>query len=286
MKEKMKLLNDIDAAIDEMNEEKINMGLDALRAMEEDPLSVEDPGLFAARIIALERSGKNMIRHKKYFKPVLAAAMIAAMALTAYAATTMNLFSFGKGDRYVTVRTTNEMSEDEANTFADQNLQPGDQAGATLQADTEEYSFDTVAEAAQKLDMVIPIPSAMPEMQLESVHASVTSFGEASESRMVWTQYSDDEGRMFGLTVGREVLGGDDTTFTASDMDPGSLGSYKSSSGVEFATLTESNDDGSMTAHIATVMIGEYEYSMVFVGFDQGQREAIIDSADLSAYVK
>lgn len=39
-----------------------------------------------------------------------------------------------------------------------------------------------------------------------------------------------------------------------------------------------------VTAHIATTMIGEYQYSLVFFGFDELQRTEIIDSVDLSVY--
>lgn len=286
MEEKKKLLNEIDVAIDAMDLSIIKTKLDDLQKMEQEAIIVEDSRLFAARIIELERSEHHMLIPKKQMKTILIAAMIAIMGMTAYAATSLYRYSFGEGDRYVRVRTTSEMSEEEARAFVNDNLQEIDSEEMVLQVDTKDYSFSTVEEATQKLDMIIPIPAAMPEMQLESIEASVITFGDESEICTVWITYTDIHSRMLGLTVVREVMNGDSTSYSSADMDPGSLDTYKSESGIEFNTLTESNSDGSMTAHIATTVIGQYEYSLIFEGFDQEQREDIIDSADLLVYSK
>lgn len=286
MEEKKKLLNEIDVAIDAMDLSIIKTKLDDLQKMEQDAIIVEDSRLFAARIIELERSEHHMLIPKKQMKTILIAVMIAIMGMTAYAATSLYRYRFWEGDRYVSVRTTNEMSEEEARAFVNDNLQEIDSEEVTLQADTKDYSFSTVEEATQNLDMIIPIPAAMPEMQLEPIEASVITFGDDSEIRTVWITYTDIHSRRLGLTVVREVMNGDSTSFSSADMDPGSSGTYKSKSGIKFDTLTESNSDGSMTAHIATTVVGQYEYSLIFEGFDQEQREDIIDSADLLVYSK
>lgn len=288
MEEKIRLLKEIDAAIDAMDEAGINKGLEALRNLEESPVYVEDSKSYAAHILKQSRRENKMIRPKRYVRAAIAAAAIALMGVTAYAATTLNLFGFGNGDTYVTVRTNQQISEQEARALVESDgRNPAEQPeDAGMQVDTEETAYDSVEAAARALDMEIPLPAAMPQMQLESVKATVNKFGDAAESRTVWIEYEDGQGRMLGITVVREIMSDDVSSFTTNDMDPGSLGTYQSKSGVVYTTLTESDDSGANTAHIATAMIGEYEYSFVFMGFEEAQRQEVIDSVDLSGYGK
>ena len=50
------------------------------------------------------------------------------------------------------------------------------------------------------------------------------------------------------------------------------------------ACAYESDSTGERTAQIATVLLGEYEYSLVFVGFEPQEWQKIVDSTDLSPY--
>lgn len=224
--------------------------------------------------------------HKPY-RLAIVAAVVAALGISVYAVSTMNLFSFVSGDKYVTMRTTESMTEDEAKVFVgDKQSESIPEDVPVMRAEQEEFTFETVEEAGQQLDMTLLLPAALPEMKLDSATGQIVHFGDNMENRYCWLIYSDAQERIFGLTVVREIVaeGVPVTGYTTHDMDDGSLGSYKSKSGAEYTTLTESNDTGDMTAHIATTAIGEYEYSLVFVGFNEAEQHAIIDSADLSIY--
>ena len=281
--DKLRILKELDAAIDTMDETQINMGLDALQKLEQEPIGVEDTESYVARILEINRRETKIMKPKRYFRVAIAAAAIALMGITAYAATTYHLFGFGNGDRYVTVRSGSGFTEQEARDMAE--AEHGDIPDEmVMQVNSKDYVFDSIAAAEQGMDMIIPVPAAMPGMKLESVSGTITEFGDSAESRTVWINYTDEQGRIFGITVARDILAEGNTTYTSSDMDPGSLGTYQSKSGVEYTTLTESDDRGTKTAHIATTMIGEYEYSLVFFGFDELQRMEMIDSVDLSAY--
>lgn len=284
MDDKTRILKELDAAIDAMDETKINQGLDALQQLDPIPMYVEAPEVFVAHILECNRRENKVMKPKKYFRVAVAAAAIALMGITAYAATTYNLFGFGQGDRYVTVRSNDGITEQEARDMAEADNSTDISEDMTMQADSKDYEFDSVAAAEAGMDMIIPVPAAMPEMKLDSVDGTITKFGDSAESRTLWINYTDEQERLFGLTVVRDILAEGNTVYTESDMDPGSLGSYQSKSGVEYTTLTESDPSGEKTAHIATTMIGEYQYTLVFFGFDETERAEIIDSADLSVY--
>lgn len=289
LKDRKQILAELDAAIEEQNLDAIERGLEALSQAETHPIAPEDPMVFCAAIKKLDKEQRTM--KKPIYKIAIVAAAVALLSVGVYAASALNLFSFRQGDRFVTMRTTESMTEQEARELVegDASAREENTAGvsqeAVGQADVEEFTFATPEQAAAKLDLKLPLPAAMPELPLSSATGSVMRFGENYEDRTVWLNYGDPADKAFGVTVIREILpeGEAVTSYTTHDMDEGSLGRYKSKSGTEYTILSESNEDGSLTAHIATTMMGEYEYSLVFVGFSQAERNAVIDSTDLSS---
>lgn len=287
MQDKAEILNKIDAAIDAGDLDEINARLDELSAMESLTIRPENAKLFAARLQKLNKEKNAMIRPNRPIRIAIVAAAVMLMGLTVYAATALNLFNFQQGNKFVTMRTTENMTEQEAKKFAGENVDSSVPDGATiLRPDTKDFAFETVEQAQEMLDMKIAMPSDLPDMELESADGTIASFGDDTEKRTLWLNYSDKRGRMFGITTVREVIkpGAAVTGYTIHDIDDGSLGKYKSKSGIEYIILTESDETGEKTAHIATVMIGEYEYALVFFGFEEDERHEIIDSVDLSIY--
>lgn len=285
MNKKAKLMMDIDNAIDRQDMDAVGHGLEALSSVLS-PIAAEEPLLFSARIKKLSKEKHIMSRPEVSLKIIIAAAAVAVLGVGAYAASTLNWFSFANNDNFVTVRTTGSMTEQEARELVGESYPDPDALpeGALAQtAGSEPFTFDSVEEAARALDMRLVLPGSMPDMALENVQAQTADFG-GMETRTAWINYADDDGRRFGVTVVRSIIpaGSDITSYTQNKIDPGSYGTYKSKSGAQYKTMTESNPDGTLTAHIATTTVGEYEYALVFVGFDEAQRQAIIDSADLS----
>ena len=284
MQKRIDALKKINVAIDRMDEIEINAGLSQLK--EENPISPQDAKAFAAKILTLKKEKKPMNKSARYIRIAIAAAAVLAMGIAVYAAATLNLFGFQKEDKYVTMRTTVIDSEEEARELVEHDGTESIPEEIIMDVESEDFTFDSAEQATKEMDMVVPIPSAMPEMELDSADGTVHAYGEGHESRMLWLSYSDMQERMLSITVSRNIIpdGLDVTAYTETDMDEGSLDSYKSKSGIEYTLIRESGDSGENTADIATVMMGEYEYALVFVGFDEAQRNEIIDSADLSAY--
>ncbi len=289
MQEKQRVLKELDTAIDAMDMASIERGLNTLQELEHQPVKAENVQDFAARIKNLNREDKMKMKPSKTMKVALVAAIVSAMGITAYAANELKVFSFAKGDKYVTVTTTEDMTQEEAEAMvkmSEGGVQPAD-ADVKMMVEPDSLMFESVEQAEKDMDMNVILPETMPELPVSEIMGQKLDFGHV-ENRMLWITYGDPEERAFGLTVGREVVKSTEPVigYSASDMDEGSLGSYTSKNGTVFTTLTESDDASERTAHIATVQVGEYEYTLVFFGFDDAERLAIIDSVDLSAYAQ
>ena len=185
------------------------------------------------------------------------------------------------------MRTNQAMTEQEAPALVRDDLQErSDAPDGNSAVLAPQQSFQSVEEAEAAMNMTLILPSAMPEVKMDSIKGQ-SLYNEAGyQNNTVWIVCSGPGGRMLGVTTTREVVpeGAPLTSYTLHEFDEGSEGSYRSKSGVTFTTLTESDGTGERTAQIATVLLGEYEYSLVFVGFEPQEWQKIVDSADLSPY--
>lgn len=286
MEKNRRILAQLDAAIDKMDLEEINRGLKELSALGNDEILPEEPKLFAARIHQLNKERQTMKKSRKPLRIALIVALVSLLGITAYAAGVMNLFTFVSDDKMVTMRTTESMTEQEAQAFVAEDSATKAPPEAMETPDMSNYTFDNVEQAEREMDMKLILPGALPAMTLDSATGQTIQYGDSLETRTVWLTYSDAAGRMFGITTSRKIVapGSSVTGYSTNEMDPGSAGTYQSKSGTQYTTLTESDDTGEKVAHMAVATVGEYEYVLVFLGFEQAEREAIIDSADLSAY--
>lgn len=293
MRDKKQILHELDEAIDKMDMETVNASLEQLSHVENIPDIAEDANLFAARIEMISKENRTMKHPKNVFKLTLAATIALALGLTVYAVANPQTFAFLSGDRFVTMRTNQSMTSAEAQDMVREAQEVEKNAPARSEEDIaaltpESMTFETPEQAEKELDMRLVLPSAFPQMTLDSISGQ-TMYGESGyKSSTMWTEYSDTADRRLGVTIVREQIptGEEITSFTQHDIDKGSLGSYKSKSGLTFTTLTESDESGEKQAHIATTTVGEYEYTLVFFGFEESERQAILDSTDLSAYQK
>jgi hypothetical protein len=290
MKSRQEILKGLEAAIDSADMRGIDSGLESLASVEPETITPEDVNLFSARILKLSEEKQPMKHLGKTARVAVAVAAVLLMGVTVYAAVTMNLFSFQSGEKYVSIRTTDSMTPEEAQAFAEENQAARPEEDAVNVINGEDFplqEFASVAEAEAGMDMIIPLPAAMPDLEFSRATGQSYTFREGYGSRTVWLEYGSVEtGRAFALTVSREVVaeGEDITSYSEQDIDEGSLSSYTSKTGVKYDTLTESDETGERTAHIANAMIGEYDYAVVFFGFEEAERQQILDSIDLSAY--
>ena len=284
---KLNAMRALDRAIDLGEMAEIDRCLDALSSLEGASIRAEEPAAFSARILHLEKENRPMKHSKKAIRLAFAAALAAVLGVTVYAAVNLHLLSFSSGTRYVTMRTNQAMTEQEAQALVRDDLRErSDAPDGNSAVLAPQQSFQSVEEAEAAMDMTLILPSAMPEMKMDSIEGQ-SLYNEAGyQNNTVWIVCSGPGGRMLGVTTTREVVpeGAPLTSYTLHEFDEGSEGSYRSKSGVTFTTLTESDGTGERTAQIATVLLGEYEYSLVFVGFEPQEWQKIVDSADLSPY--
>ena len=285
MNEKQKILRELDAAIDGMDLDGIDRNLTRLTALEPHKIEAEDVKLFAARIKQLDKERNYKMKNGKTIRIVLvAAAILTVTSIGVYASGVLNRFTFAYGDRITTVQTTESMTEAEAQKLVDD--AKSDSTEGASEAESENYTFKTVEEAENKLDTKIAVPAKMPEFELTEMTGQSVKWGDGMESRTVWALYGSPDSKAVGITVDKRIVKPDSefTSIAISDMDENSMGEYKSKSGRIYVMFSESDDSGKRTARIAKTEIGNYEYALVFAGFEEAEMHEIIDSADLSVY--
>lgn len=285
MKDEKQLLKELDQAIDQMDLRAIDDGLDALSAMETNPIAAEDAKLFSARIQKQSKGSFHMQKSRKALKIAVCAAVIMLVGVTAYAAGATRLFQFHTNDQVANIRTTQSMTDKEANelmnTIHDSAEEPNSENTA---APSDYITFDSAQDAAKQMDMQIIMPERMPDLPFESATGNSNDLGNGAKQGTVWLNYGSPEDKLFGMTVSRTILPPDsDTTFySGAYVDEGSISTYKSKSGMTYTMAKESDPAGEKTATIATISVGEYDYALVFFGFEKAEYEAVIDSLDLS----
>lgn len=213
------------------------------------------------------------------------AAVVAVTGVSVGAATLLQQFTFMKDGNYVTVTSNGELSKEEAEKLADdtvnENVVPDDTNTAKMDV------FETVEDAEKEYDMDVVIPDKMPELKLSEVTGTKMYAGEDSSVSTIWATYGDTNEKAFALTVTRnDFADADDiTNITKSDAE-GTGDKFVSEQGYMFDKLRDTDEESGKTAEAMTTNIGQYEYSMVFFGFDESEMEDIVNSVDLSEYAK
>ena len=217
---------------------------------------------------------------------IAAAAVLAVTGVSVSAAALLKQFSFFKDGNYVTVSSNSDLSEKEADKLAqdavnDTDVTPNENNTVKPEA------FETIQSAEKAYDMGIVMPEKMPDLKLSDITGSQMYTGENSSSSTIWINYGDFEkgGKGFGLTVTRDNFADNDeiTSITSSDAVKDGEG-FTSEKGYSFNVLKESDEESGRTAKIMTANVGEYEYSMVFFGFNNSEINDIVNSVDLSQY--
>ena len=190
-----------------------------------------------------------------------------------------------KDDNYVTVTSNGELSKEEAEKLADdavnENAVPDDTNTAKMDV------FETVEDAEKEYDMDVIMPDKMPELKLSEVTGTKMYAGENSSVSTIWATYGDTNEKAFALTVTRnDFSDADDVTHISGSDAEGAGDKFVSEQGYTFDKLSDTDEESGKTAEIMTANVGQYEYAMVFLGFDESEMEDIVNSVDLSEYAK
>lgn len=295
MDNKTKLLHEqLDNAIDSMNMDSIENILNEIYQDESLNVEIEDYKDFSEKIKGNYRREKNnmkLFKNKKARVTILAATISLIACVSVGAAILNNNFTFTKDGNYWNIKSNSDIDEEEAKKIADSSdmgkkdaINAAEESGETNVIEPEYVQYESIEGAEKGLDMNIIMPDYMPELEMSDITASITDFG-GTISKTAWINYGNADDKYFGLTINRTVLNDKDSTvISKNEYDEGTEGEYISKKGYSFVTLQESNEDKSKTANIAVTEIGEYEYSMVFFGFDENEMHSVIDSVDLEDY--
>ena len=290
MKSKQQILSELDQAIEQMDMGEIDRQLEQLSSVETS-IEPEDVKLFSARILKQSEEKHNMKRTRIPAKIIAVAAIIIAMGLTIYAATTgLNVFTFHSDGLFGIIHTTEQEFDMPLRPFPPEYLENAEfvpMDGVEIPPMTY---FEDVAQAQTALGMPIVLPSAMPQLEASNISGMIVT-QPGGNSHTAWLDFEDESsGRLMGIVVTHNNItdpGQPFTVGTTTNMDDGSLGSFTTDCGVEFKTITETEQDGQQrTAFIAIASLGQgrYQYAIAFHGFEQAEREAIINSIDFSVY--
>ena len=288
MKNKQQILTELEAAIDRADMSEIDRGLDDLSSVETQTIEAEDARLFSARILKQSEEKHSMKRTRTPIKIIAIAAAIIAMGLTVYATTFgLNVFIFERDGTLAIFHTTEPEFEFRGERIPEEYLENAE--FITEMEIPDMMYFDSVAQAEAALEMPIALPAAMPQMEVNNISGMKLEHYGGAGSRTAWVDFGDDAGRLLGVVVARNIIapGQPFTMGMITDMDDGSLGSFTNAAGVEFTTITETEDSGEQRVAfiaIASLSGGEFQYAIAFHGFDQAEREYILGSLDLSVY--
>ncbi len=261
----------IDRAIDEGDTEEIE------RLLSKTPDTEDMPCDFALSIISRCKENKTMKKFRISKIGVIAAAVVLC-CVAVCGAVVVKHYSIEYGSKYIQVASNKDINEKELaeiakNTAVDTKDIEG---GRVMVTDTKTYS--SIEEAENKMGIKAVLPALMPELELDNVEGCVLN----DNRKDMYIVYGSPDAKCFGITLGYEKLEQGESSVTTGDIDEGSLGSYTSAKGYKFDTLDESGNG--KTDHIYTTHVGDYEYSLVFLDFDEKEMEKIVDSVDLESY--
>jgi len=276
MKKKQDIMKDLDQAIDAMDTDGIDRGLEDLADIETHPIPAENANLFAARIKKMNKENVKMIKPRKFMKAAVVAAAILTVGVSVYAANPFNIFSIVQDNRLITVRTNESITDVDGNQMEVQfEFSPDAPKHDEAEVNTQKYTFDTVTQAEEELDIKLVLPYAVNQMKLESATGE-TAKDEGAESQNARISYTDLGGHKIDITIARIIT--DMAVISEHEFEEGSLDTYKNKYGVEFTMFTMSDKQ------IYFAAIGEYEYSVYFTGYNEKEQKEIMDTVNLSEY--
>lgn len=268
-----KELEQLDQAIDRMDLEAIGALLDRLDEREGETISPEDPALFAARIRKLHREKERIMKHFTRKTILIAACLAAALSVGVYASGAWTHFDLFSGGRMVTVTTGDaSMTEKEARELVKERTPEEAKADGAKVITLESQDYATPEAAAAALGIPAVMPKDTAKLPLDSVSAQDTGYG-----KNIWVTYGK-EGKILGVTILLDQPAEGATVVSYSDIEGETLAPYKSAKGDTFTRIRDENGDYAVTR------AGDYQYVLIFAGFNEQEIRSVIDSADLSAY--
>ncbi|MCT4507757.1 MAG: hypothetical protein N4A48_03215 [Tepidibacter sp.] len=270
----------LDEAIDSMDMFEIEVQLEKLSNKEEFPYEIEDSKFFAKRIIKQSKKGNGSMRRNVKKSGILVACLVLTIGVTvAYGTGLFKNFKFYNEKTTVEIRTNQNISEEEAERIAkeaeDDYNSPSTED--TTEKDTKKI-FSSIKEVEETIGMQITLPSYIPEdFQMEK---DIMVYNTRGDNHNIYITYmsSEKEDRLLGITTITRNQPEDSTIITVTDAVH--KNDYKTPSGTKYSILEEDE------AIIATTDISNVQYALIFMGVNEEEMHKVINSTDLSGYIK
>ena len=227
----------------------------------------------------------NNMKSKFSMKALIAVAAVAVIGCVSVgAATVFKTFTFNENGRFVSVTANNDISEEEAARLANKEVENIENV-IPNEGNTPEYDeFNSIKEAEKTYDMTVILPDKKPELDLSEVKGLETYFSENSSTATIWTTYGNPDEKAYGLTVTKKNFADEDITDILSTDAEVTGDKFVSNKGYEFDILNEIDEATGKSVKIFVTYIGNYEYAINFVNFDDDEIENVVNSIDLGEY--
>lgn len=270
----------LNQAIDEMTVDTIEEYLEKLPDLNEQK---EDGKLFAKKIIKEYKKGNENMKKTYKNSGILVASIILTITIGvtgAYAAGLIKKFTFFNQNTTVTIRTNENLSQSEAKEMADQAAKDYNNP-SSLQApslEVIEKTFTSLDEVKKSFNIDVVLPDYIPAdfVMSNEIHTQTIP----DNTCQIYTTFTSNtnQERLFGITVIKDESSLDTTRISVTDSVYKSK--YTAPSGVHYTLFEE---DGGI---IAQTEIDDVQYGLVFMNVDKKEIYKVIDSTDLTTYIK
>lgn len=225
----------------------------------------------------------NNMKRKFSMKALITVAAIAVIGCVSVgAATFFKTFTFNENGKFVSVTANSDISEEEAARLAKEAV--NDNVMPNNENTVKPESYNTIKDAEEAYNMKIAMPAVKPDLSLESVEGSISYISENSSTATIWATYGNIDEKAYGLTVTKKDFNDDDITDILSTDAETTGDKFVSDKGYEFDVLNEIDETSGRSARIFVTYVGDYEYSIYFVNFDDAEIEDVVNSIDLREY--
>ncbi|MCM1992225.1 hypothetical protein [Oceanirhabdus seepicola] len=272
----------LDKAIDNMDVTEIERQLAKLSEGEGLPFEIEDSKIFAKRIIKQSKKGRMSMRKNIKKFGTVAACLVLTITIgvtAAYATGLFKNFKFYNEKTTVEIRTNQNISEEDAERLAkeaEEDYNSPSTEGTSVNA--TEKIFSSIEEVEESIGIKIIIPSDIPvDFQMEKDIKVYDSFNNNYNIYLTYVS-KEKENRLMGVTIITQDQSEDSTVVTVTDAVY--KAEYKTPAGTKYSILKE--DEGI----IATTDTNNLQYALIFMGVSEEEMHKVIDSVDLSGYIK
>jgi len=272
----------LDEAIDNMDMPKIERELAKLSEGMAIPYEIEDSKIFARRIIKQNKKGHESMRNNIKKIGTVAACLVLTITIgvtAAYATGLFKNFKFYNEKTTVEIRTNQNISEEEAERLAkeaEEDYNSPSTEGTSVNA--TEKIFSSIEEVEESIGIKIILPSDIPvDFQMEKDIKVYDSFNNNYNIYLTYVS-KEKENRLLGVTIITQEQPEDSTIVTVTDLVYKE--EYKTPGGIKYSILNE--DEGI----IATTDTNNLQYALIFMGVNEEEMHRVINSADLSGYIK